>query len=86
MALPLDVIPITIYVDRKYVEQVDVWAEKLCTSRSKVCRAMIEDSAYEMGWVYDIATSRLGLKIRELVKALQEVEARKEAAGVVPAA
>lgn len=86
MALPLDVIPITIYVDRKYVEKIDLWAVKLCTSRSKLCRAMIEDSAYEMGWVYDVATSRVGLKMRELVKALQAVEARKEAAGVVPAA
>lgn len=86
MALPPDVIPITIYVDRKYVERIDAWALKLCSSRSKVCRAMIEDSALEMGWVYDLATSRVGLKIRDLVKALQEVEARKEAAGVVPAA
>ena len=86
MALPADVIPVTVYVDRKYVDRIDLWAQKLCSSRSKVCRAMIEDSAFEMGWVYDIATSRVGLKLRDLAKALQEVEARTEAAGAVPAA
>lgn len=86
MALPADVIAITVYVDRKYVDRIDAWAEKLGSSRSKVCRAMIEDSAYEMGWVYDLATSRVGLRLRDLSKALQEGEARREAAGVLPAA
>ena len=86
MSLPADVIPVTVYLDRSHVEKIDAWAKKLGSSRSKMCRAMIDDSAYEMGWVYDVCTSRVGIKIRDLVQAYKDVEDRREAAGVVPAA
>lgn len=86
MSLPADVIPITVYLDRKQVEKIDAWAEKIGTSRSKMVRAMVEDSASQMGWVYDFCSSPLGLRLRDLVQLITDAEARREAAGVVPAA
>ena len=86
MALSDAKVMVSLCIERKHLEQIDKWAAKLGMSRSKICCLMIEDSVDEMGWAYDVATTRVGLKIRELVKAVREMEARKEAAGVVPAA
>ena len=86
MALSEEKVMVSVCLEREHLAQIDKWAAKLGMSRSKICRMMIDDSVAEMGWAYDVATTRVGLKIRELVKAVREMESRKEAAGVVPAA
>ena len=85
MAVRDGVLPVTVYIDEKYVQRIDAWAEKLGLSRSKIAGVCIESCVDSHGWTVDALTSKPGLWILRGIQAIAKEEA-EAASGTVPAA
>lgn len=68
MALGKDTEPVMVYLDRKTVERIDYWAERLGQSRSKMAGCLIHDAIVECGIEYNVITSAPSIALINLVR------------------
>jgi hypothetical protein len=51
-----------------YLEKVDAWAEKLGYPRAKMIRLLVEAAVDDQGWILNLITSRIGLKLVDMAR------------------
>lgn len=67
-----DAKPIQSTVSPEYLEKIDAWAAKLNYPRAQMIRMLIEAACDDHKWILNALTSRIGLKLVDVVRKADE--------------